>query len=239
MDDNANELPVHLEEFAQLSRYAGFLYFKTMADALGADTRRYQAECIKVKGRVFGTEESLSQGDYAELGFWYRGHARALLIFVEGLLFVMRRLICHAEERDEIQLTRGESHLIHETEYFVQGRKIKDRYKPNRLLDNFTLSFQLFPQVFGSPFTVDYGDHGWEQFQRLVELRNELTHPKSARDTLLKSELINTSSGAGAWFFQCIQGILKSTDVALMERSERETKAMPKLAELIRKLTGT
>jgi hypothetical protein len=229
------DIPVDLEDFAKLSRYTGFQYFCTMVTALGADTKRYQAECIKLKD-LLSSQEQLTQEAYAELGFWYRGYARAFLIFVEGLLFVMRRLVCHAEERGEIDLVRGESHLIRETEYSVQGNRVNERSRPNRLIGNFTLTFRLFPQVFGSPFTVDYSNNGWEQFQRLVRFRNDLTHPKSAKDTLLHAELINTIRDAAAWFFQCMGSITSSADATLMERSYRDTVAMPKVQKLLREL---
>ena len=224
-------LTVDLEEFAGLSRYTGFLYFSTMTTALGADTRRYQAECIKLKGEE-SNQEPLTQQEYAELGFWYRGYARALLIFVEGLLFVMRRLVCHAEERGEVELSRGESHLIRETEYLLKNNTIQERPKFSRITDSFRLTFRLFPQVFGSPFTINYVDDGWAKFQKLVKLRNDLTHSKAVRDTLLDADLINIIRDAGVWVFSCMQGITSSMDRALMEQSFRETMAMPEVQKI-------
>jgi hypothetical protein len=137
---------VDFEEFARLSRYTAFLYFKTMSDALAKDTQRYQAECIKLKSKQ-SDENPLTPEEYAELGFWHRGHARAFLIFVEGLLYVMRQLISHAEERGEIRLSLGEGYLIRETDYLIQGDKIQERPRFSRLTDSFRLTFRLFPQV--------------------------------------------------------------------------------------------
>lgn len=226
------DLQVFLEDFARLSRYTGFQYFRVMTDALSADTRRFQSECIKIKQQLDG--KPLTQEGYAELGFWYRGHARALLTFVEGLLYVMRQLISHAEERGEIQLDRGESHLIREKEYFIQSDKIQERPKFSQLTDTIRLTLRLFPQVFGSTYQVNYNDNGWAQFQRLVKMRNDLTHPKSAKASMLQPELANTIRDAAVWFFGCVSGILSKVDGPLMEQSHRDTIAMPEAQELVR-----
>lgn len=205
-----------------------------MEKALGADTRRYMDECLRLKAETDGASP-LSQEHYAELGFWYRGLARALLTYIEGILFVMRRLIIYAEERGEIELSAGEATLVRELEYTlnVGRKKIQERARTNRFLENFVISFELFPRVFGSSFRIDYGTHGWEKLQRLVKLRNDLTHPKSVHDTLLAPEMPNLIRDAATWFFTCMRDFIGSVDSKRLERSMRETAAMPEMKRLL------
>jgi hypothetical protein len=223
-----------LEGFARLSRATGFQYFKGMDKALGADTRRFMDECLKLKEGADG-KSPLSQQEYAELGFWYRGLARAVLSYVEGLLFVMRQLVAHSEERGEIRLSAAESALIREVDYtFNASRKrIEERTRPNRFLENFILSFRLFPQVLGSSYEIDYGASGWEKMQRLVKMRNDLTHPKNLHDTLLSPEMPNIIRDAAVWFFGCMSDLIKSVDIGLMEQSFRDTAEMPEMKRIL------
>jgi hypothetical protein len=226
------------EDFARLSRATSFQYFKIMDKALGADTRRYMDECLKQKSQI-EDGSPLSQEQYAELGFWYRGLARALLIYIEGLLYVMRQLVVYAEERKEVHLSPGESALVRELDYSfnVSRKRIEERPKPNRFLENFILSFRLFPQVLGSKFEVEYGNQGWEKLQRLVRMRNDLTHPKSVHDTLLAPEMPNVIRDAAAWFFTCMRDLTGSVDTKLIENSFRETAKMPEMQRLLAERT--
>jgi hypothetical protein len=232
--EESNSQSFELEDFAKLSLAAGFQYFKTMEKALGADTRRYMDECLRLKAETDGASP-LSQEQYAELGFWYRGLARALLTYIEGILFVMRQLIIYAEQRGEIELSAGEATLVRELEYAVNVRrkKIEERARTNRFLENFVISFEFFPRVFGSSFRIDYGTHGWEKLQRLVKLRNDLTHPKNVQDTLLAPEMPNLIRDAAMWFFTCMRDFIASVDSERLEQSMRETAAMPEMKRLL------
>jgi len=223
-----------IEDLAKLSPATGFQYFRAMEKALGADTRRYMDQCLRVKAETEGTGP-LSQEQYTELGFWYRGLARALLTYVEGMLFVMRRLIIYAEQRGELDLSAAEITVVREVEYTVNvsRKKIKERSRPNRFLENFVVSFQLFPQVFGSSYRVDYGTQGWEELQQLVKLRNDLTHPKSVHDTILAPEMPNLIRDAATWFFTCMRDLMVSVDADGLERSMKETAAMPEMRKLL------
>lgn len=222
------------EDLARLSRATGFQYFKGMEKALGADTRRFMNECLRLKAET-DDKSPLSQDEYAELGFWYRGLARAFLTYVEGLLFVMRQLVAYSEERGEIHLSPGESALIRELDYTfnVSRKRIEERVRPNRFLENFILTFRLFPQVLGSSYEINYGSSGWEKMQRLVKMRNDLTHPKSLHDALLSPEMPNVIRDAAVWFFGCMGDLTKSSDVSLLEQSFRDTAKMPEMQKIL------
>lgn len=220
------EAVVDMEEFAALGRGAGFQYFRALDNVLGADARFAMQECLKRKDTVAG---ALSSADYKELGFWYRTLTRSLLSYVEGLLYVMRQLTIHSIDRGELVIPPAEVTLLRELEYFVnvKRKRVEARESHNRLLENFILTFKHFPSVLGSTFTVDYGSHGWEKFQHLISLRNEITHPKSVSHVLLQPELPNTVRDAYVWFLSVMRDLFMSTDVPLLERSMQDTLRSP------------
>lgn len=222
------------EAFAKISLATSFRYFLTMEKALGADTRRYLKKCVELaSSREDGTP--IGSDQYAELGFWYRGLARAFLTYVEGLLFMMRRIVIYAEERHEISLSTAEGTLVRELEYSMNPRRkrIEERSKPNRFLENFVLTFKLFPQVFGSKYQIDYGDDGWEKMQRVVKYRNDITHPKSPQDTLLAPEAPNLIRDASTWFFECMSQLVSSVDAEKLDRNMKETVKMPEMQRIL------
>lgn len=124
---------------------------------------------------------------------------------------------------------------MREVEYFVNvsRKKIEEKQRHNRFLENFILAFRFFPQVLGSSFDVDYSTHGWEKMQRLVKMRNSLTHPKSVEDTLLSPEMPNVISDAAVWFFTCMHDLMGTADVKMLEQSFAETARMPEIQKLL------
>lgn len=234
MQEEADRRSFDFDTFASLSIATGFQYFKSMEKVLSYDTSRCLAECNALKKNDDLTQP-LSQEKYFESGFWHRSLARSLLTYVEGILFVMRLLIIYAEDRGEIKLAPAEAALVREVEYrFHVGRKKIDTLsRPNRFLENFVLTFRLFPQVFGSAFEVDYSSHGWEKMQQLVKLRNSMTHPKSVTDGLLDPELPNVIRDAATWFFGCMRELVSSFDVSRLEKSMKETVAMPEMSRML------
>ncbi len=225
-----------LLEIARLSRAMSLQYFKNMDKALSADTNRFMEECLKLKGEK-DSQGPLTPQEYAKLGFWYRGLARALLIYVEGLLLVMRQLVIYAEERGEVNLSAGENALVREVSYSLNGPsgKVEERKKYNSFSEKFILSCRFFPQVLGSSFEVDYSVHGWEMMKRLVRHRNDLTHPKQFQSTILEPELANVIRDASTWFFGCMRDLVASADTVLLDQSFKETAKMPEMQRLLAK----
>lgn len=229
------EYGIGFEEIAHLSLWTGFKYFKQMDASLRKDRDRCYDECLRAKA-IYEASSDTPEA-YDEVGFWYRNLTRAFMTYVEGMLYVMRRIIIFAHERGEIDLDLGEAVLVRETGFTVNvnRKRINSRETPNRLLENFVLTFRLFPKVFGSEFEVDYGDHGWEKFQKLVTMRNNLTHPKFTKDTRLPSDLPNTVRDASSWCYKNIAGIFGSADGAMLENSRRRTAQMEEVKQLINK----
>jgi hypothetical protein len=229
---------VDFEDIARLSLWLGFQYFKTMDEELRKETDRCSKECQSLA--AIARSDQITSEAYSELGFWYRNLARSFMSYVDGILYVMRRLIIFAQERSEVELSPGEAVLVREKVFTINVRKkrIEERDAHNRLLENFFLTFSIFPRVFGSEFKVDYGHHGWEKFQDLVDMRNSLSHPKSVDDTLLRSKLPNTVRDALVWFYTNMGDFFKSVDLARLEEDRRRTLQSDEIMQQIRRLRG-
>lgn len=152
----------------------------------------------------------------------------------------MRQIIVWADERGEIELSTAEAVLVREQEFVVSvaRKKIEERDRSNRLLENFFLAFALFPKVFRSAFQVDYGNNGWEMFQRVVKVRNSITHPKNPDDLVLHPNMYNVVLDAFSWFHGCIRQLLDLADQESLVKSHAETSLNPKFHEILRRVSA-
>jgi hypothetical protein len=91
------ENKVDLEDMARLSMWLGFQYFKTMNDAFRKDTDRCSTECQNLA--TTARSDQITSEAYSELEFWYRNLARSFMSYVDGILYVMRRLIIFSHKR--------------------------------------------------------------------------------------------------------------------------------------------
>jgi hypothetical protein len=208
-----------------------------MSDALTEDTDRCMVTCRDLRAKLYAGALSLDSHEYQELNFWHRTYIRTFITHVEGLLFVMRRIVAWAHDRGEVDLTPGEAVLIREKQYYFNSEKkrVEAKVKNNKLLENFVLAFDLFPRVFGSSFQVDYGNNGWEIFQSVVRVRNCLTHPKAPQDTLLQPELYHKISDAVTWFLSCLEGLFASVNADLLNQDSQKVATSPELGEFMTK----
>lgn len=152
-------------------------------------------------------EGARNQMLYRDLDFWYRSLLRAFCSELEGVLFVMRQIIMWSYERGEIQLSPAEATLLYERSYSVniQRKRVDERHGQfNRLLETFVLAFILFPRAFNSNFSVDYSNHGWECLQAVVEVRNEMTHPKGIGSMVMPAPMFQNLPDAISWFYGTI-----------------------------------
>ena len=117
---------------------------------------------------------------------------RTFFAEVEGVIYTMRGVILWAHERAELQLSAAEEVLLREEAYFVdlKRKKIRVRGSFNRTLESFWLVFEVLPRIVRPEFTIDYSDSGWEKFQKLLGVRNDITHPKNTGDFMLKVEVL-------------------------------------------------
>lgn len=227
------------QDFEGLGRHGiapSFMYFSAMFNALSRDAKRCFVACDDVREAIRLTESAAKEVPvelYFDQDFWRRALLRSFLSEVEGLLFVMRRIILWAHDRGELPLSVGEACMLREQDFAFDARKRKviERHRFNRLQDNFILTFSIFPKVFGSTFVVDYGGVGWDCFQRAVDARNSITHPKSIGDVLLAGSIYNATADAISWFHESLSNILATADKEMIESNRATLFQEPRFQE--------
>src|SRR5688500_8894151 len=101
-------------EFEELGRHGiapSCMYFQATFEALARDTRRCFDACAEIREAITSAKSMTNEAPvdlYFDQDFWRRALLRSFLSEVEGLLFVMRRIILWAHDRGELQLSIGE-----------------------------------------------------------------------------------------------------------------------------------
>jgi hypothetical protein len=141
---------------------------------------------------------------YKALQFELRQLIRTFFAEVDGTVYVARQVILWAFERGEVQLSNAELALTREESYRFDRKTKSADIRPSFLstLDSFLLTFSLLPRLFKIEQQLNLSHHGWEAFQKLLEVRNTITHPKESTQLLVDSEIIlRTLPAARAWYY--------------------------------------
>jgi len=200
-----------------------------MNTALNKDTRKCLDTCNELKRVHLENDKEKGKGIppdvFDELNFWYRMLLRVFCSEVEGISHLMKKIIGWAYVRGDITLSAAEATLINEHEYFFDVKSKKIAIKEGRFsrtLESVLLTLEIFPRVFQTKCRPNYGINGWEQFQRSIDLRNRITHPKTADDLLALTEIIAAVPAGSAWYYGCLSNIFKSIDPKIFEASRAQ-----------------
>jgi hypothetical protein len=200
----------NFEDFAKRDLIAGVQHLAQLDALFHQDTLRCLRRCheLEQQSHQFRTDREL----FREYQFWCRALLRALFAHVEGLSYVMRRIVLWAHERGECELSFAEVSLLREESYSynVQRKRIDKRHSPNRLLENLLLAFDLFPRTFGANFKLQLSDHRWDSFQTALRARHAITHPKTVEEFILTAEGISHLKESIAWFGENIKAVLNA-----------------------------
>ena len=198
------------EELAKQDLVAGIQHLARMDELFHQDTLRCLHKCNELGQQYerFSVDREL----FREYQFWSRTLLRAFFAHVEGLSYVMRRMVLWAHERGECELSIEEASLLREESYHynVRRKRIEARDSPNRFLENLLLAFDLFPRALGTEFKPQLSDHRWDSFQKALAARHAITHPKKVEEFILTGETILYLKESVVWFGQLIQDMLSA-----------------------------
>lgn len=204
------EIEADFEELAKRDLVAGIKHLSLMDDLFHQDTLRCLRKCheLEQQSDQFSADREL----FREYQFWCRTLLRAFFAHVEGLSYVMRRMVLWAHERGECELSIEEISLLREKSYSynVRRKKIEGKDSPNRFLENLLLAFDLLPKALGAEFKLQFSDHRWDSFQKALAARHSITHPKTVEEFILTGETIFYLKDSVVWFGQHIKGIVNA-----------------------------
>jgi hypothetical protein len=145
---------------------------------------------------------------HKEFQFNVRQLIRTFFAEVDGTLFAMRQVVLWAHERGELDLSPAEVAVLREETYRFnpRNRQVEAKDAFNSTKDSFLIAFTYLPRLLVPAFKLGLSDNGWECFQRLLDVRHELTHPKRSTRFVVDSEIITTTlPRARVWYYELLK----------------------------------
>lgn len=156
---------------------------------------------------------------------------RTALAAVEGLVGYYRdQVISIAADLDA--LSADERIALSELLTIVDARgKISQqvRHLPTKVM--FRLVTNIATKV-NPGFQVDFGGGGWESLQTAIDVRNRITHPKTASDLIVSDENIDEAVSAVSWVMTVV---IKATAAAILSLKQDNEEFRAVLEALRRK----
>lgn len=158
---------------------------------------------------------------HALLQFELRQLIRTFFAEVDGTVYIIRHVILWAHERGEVELTPPELVLLREESYRFnrKRKKAESRQAFSSTLDSFLLTFTVVPRVFNRESLLDLSKHGWEAFQKLLDVRNTITHPTELINLVVDAEVITkTLPDARKWYYDSLVAAVPDPGLAPIVR---------------------
>lgn len=124
--------------------------------------------------------EALNQLLKDPSNFWLRTHIRAFFALVEGTTFGLKQVALKVHEYRPC-FTEAEVSLLKEVSYELSEQgKVQIRPKYLDTLSNVRFTFEAVKKAFDLEFEITYNDSGWQCFRESLQIRHQVTHPKTA-----------------------------------------------------------
>ncbi|MDQ3704519.1 MAG: hypothetical protein M3437_04725 [Chloroflexota bacterium] len=155
----------------------------------------YNEEVVRIN------EIKLAASDTAAMIFLDRVLVRTVYSRVEGIAYLMKYVALADENQPDQIFSAGELALLREEDYDLTSEGIV-RIKSARLstLANLRFSFRAFVRALGINFTLNVGEHGWEQLRNGILVRDRITHPKRAEDLIVTDQEVLEILEGQMWF---------------------------------------
>ncbi len=142
--------------------------------------------------------------------FWLRTYTRAFFALVEGTTFAIKQVALKAHEYQPC-FTEAEISLLKEVSYELNKQgKAKSRFKRLETLSNIKFAFKSVVKAFNLESEIAFDDSGWQSFQKSLQIRHQITHPKNASNLAIsdlddgQGKKIDTVAEASLWYAEQI-----------------------------------
>jgi hypothetical protein len=173
--------------------------------------------------RIFETEISevaKIQAGQEDNEMAVRAVLRTLFAWVEATVFALKRIALKTTEHKEL-FSPAELAMLHEHSYDLDEKgkaKIQTKFIP--LPKNLRFAFESCSRAFGIRNTLDVGNTGWDSFQKAIEMRNRITHPRTPEDLHISDEDFAQIELAISWFSHNVRELINQL-VARLERLKK------------------
>jgi hypothetical protein len=124
--------------------------------------------------------ERFNRGEVSieEAGSWCKAAVRSFVAEVDSLGHAMRRAVLRSADEQLLSLSTRERARLSEKKYDATTDSIGEKEAPLFLEEGIKEAFKYFPGLFGSDYKLATGGEEWRGFKRVVDVRNQLTHPE-------------------------------------------------------------
>jgi len=144
-----------------------------------------RSEAVNELKRVFvvlqnDIQAALTLGRVDASQFAHRTLIRTHFAYVEGLAYQLRQVTLASLDGTDL-LTPAEYALLREQRFQLDAKGLpeqKDNFQ--KVLPNLLFAIRCYVKNHGAQFEPDTRHHGWDAMRRALEIRDRLTHPKSA-----------------------------------------------------------
>jgi hypothetical protein len=150
--------------------------------------------------RIEETEQSLfpdpAQLDQTER----RSLVRAIFAYVEGVTFAIKDLAIRKTPSSK-PASLEERYLAREIAFELDDKGFIRRTRAKlRFLPNLKFAFHLYSRLREFEFTLNTDCEGWRNITSSIQVRDRLTHPKSAESLSVNDEEIRDALRSFLWF---------------------------------------
>lgn len=141
-----------------------------------------------------------------------RAFIRTLYSFIETTCHIWKQVAYISDKFDvasgkkkESSLSLEEISVIREESYYI-GENGEAKVRPNytEAARNLKFAIKVFAKARGLDLNYIFGDSGWVSYLKGLQIRNRLTHPKTALDLFISDEEHEIIYEVFEWFFGSI-----------------------------------
>jgi len=143
-----------------------------------------------------------------------RSYVRAFFAFVEGCMASMKAVSLASAESRIVHFSVAEVALLREEMYDLSDSgkpRITQRFLPTA--KNFRFANSMFEKALHCSHHIVYSGLGWQQFQRALEIRHRITHPKKSVDPRISDQEAAIIRDAAVWWSDNIRKLIQSIDL--------------------------
>ena len=172
-------------------------------------------EWLAVSNLLFKDIKSLEDayGDDWSSQPFRRMFVRSCWALIEGEAYCIKQLTLRACELGGKSLSAAEHAFLSEVQMVGdQNGVVKKRNVRKGFLENLKETLKIATSKFELERTPDFGNQGWEQLRHSGDLRDRITHPKTAVELVISDDELDAHRSGFAWYLATISTFQESFD---------------------------
>jgi exopolyphosphatase / guanosine-5'-triphosphate,3'-diphosphate pyrophosphatase len=172
-------------------------------------------EWLAVSNLLFKDIKSLEDayGDDWSSQPFRRMFVRSCWALIEGEAHCIKQLTLRACELGGKSLSADEHAFLSEVQMVGdQNGVVKKRNVRKGFLENLKETLKIATSKFELERTPDFGNQGWEQLRHSGDLRDRITHPKTAVELVISDDELGAHRSGFAWYLATISTFQESFD---------------------------